>query len=105
MPASTKVRPPKSVRVLARDIALEAVPGLCEQRGVLGLCDVFNCRIVYDPGFGAVEVKDTLLHEVVHAVDILHNLGMTEEQVRGLATGLLAVLHDNPKFTQFITQP
>ena len=48
--------------------------------------------------------QDTLLHEVVHAVDCELSLNMKESQVHGVATGILAVLKDNPKLMRFITR-
>jgi len=46
--------------------------------------------------------KDTLLHEVVHAIDETLNLKLKESQVHQLAVGLLAVLKQNKKFSQWL---
>ena len=46
--------------------------------------------------------QDTLLHEVIHGVDHELNLKFSERQVRAFATGLLAVLKDNPKFFSYL---
>lgn len=47
-------------------------------------------------------VQDTLLHELIHAVDEELAGGMTEAQVSHLATGLLCVMKDNPALRKFI---
>ena len=44
------------------------------------------------------EKSDTVLHEVIHAVDHQMDTDLTETQVRRIATGLCAVFKDNPKF-------
>lgn len=40
--------------------------------------------------------KDTLLHEIIHAIDTAMDIEMSERQVRTVATGLLAVFLENP---------
>lgn len=51
-----------------------------------------------------IEEADTLLHEVIHAMDYLLDLKLTEEQVRVLATALIGVFQDNRYFTEFVTR-
>lgn len=54
------------------------------------------------------ELKDTVIHELLHA--ILHTQGREyggeaeEVYVRALATGLLGLLTDNPKLHPWLTQ-
>jgi hypothetical protein len=43
-----------------------------------------------------------LLHEVCHAVDDAMDCKMKETQVKKLATGLLAVLKDNPQLAAYL---
>ena len=45
---------------------------------------------------------ETLLHEVIHGVGEFSCLNLTERQVTGLATGLMAVFRDNKKFLSSI---
>ena len=46
--------------------------------------------------------QDTVLHEVIHAVDETLGLQMNEYQVTVLATGLLAALKDNPGLRTYL---
>lgn len=39
----------------------------------------------------------------MHAVDHELHCGMTEPQIRRMATGLLALLRDNPALVEFLT--
>jgi hypothetical protein len=49
------------------------------------------------------QVQDTMLHEIIHAVDESLSLGMREKQVFALAAGLLAVLKDNPNLLAWLS--
>lgn len=45
---------------------------------------------------------ETMLHEVIHAVDITCNLSLTEPQVHNLAVYLRTVFKSNPKFAKWV---
>lgn len=77
---------------------------------VYGLTHYTTGSIDCASGLGEFDTRDTLLHEVMHA--ILAQQGRTtfgneEEElyVRALATGLMGVLQDNPDFAQWLIQP
>lgn len=102
----TSVRPtlPSKVRVLGRDLTIGyAGPAdgftdsgeMCEER----------LAIKIQEGQIEIEEADTMLHETVHGVDYLLDLGLTERQVRLLATALIGIFQDNPEFTSYITRP
>ena len=61
-----------------------------------------NCSILIRENQLPVEEADTLLHEVVHTIDYVMDLSLTEHQVRALATGLLGTFRDNPDFAKYI---
>ena len=46
--------------------------------------------------------QDTLIHEAIHAIDDSLALGLTEQQVHGLAAALYDVLRRNPIFTLWL---
>jgi hypothetical protein len=68
----------------------------------IGDFDPAEQRITIRTGQKIETEQDTLLHEVLHAIDSELNLNTSEEQIAGLATGLLAVLKDNPKFYSYL---
>lgn len=90
---------PNSVRVLGRTyrISFEDLHG-----HAFGFCQPNQQVILIQPGMIEDEEKDTVLHEVIHAVDYLMQLGLTEDQVRSTATGLYAVMKDNPKLATYL---
>lgn len=67
-----------------------------------GICD-HNAQTLHIQGdLAPDQERDTLLHEVLHAVDEAMGTNLEEAQVRSLATGLLAVLRDNPSFVSYL---
>mgnify|MGYP001583840583 FL=1 len=46
--------------------------------------------------------QDTLLHECIHAIDFQLQIGLKEQQVNNLATGLIMLLKQNPVFTGYL---
>ena len=69
-----------------------------------GECFVDQCNIEIASYQCDMQKRDTLLHEILHAVD--HEMGtdMSEPQVRRMATGMLAVLRHNPALVAFLTE-
>ena len=73
-----------------------------------GDCDTDRLRIRIDRSMRGSQRRDTLLHEVLHAITSMtgldHELGdSTDEAVaRRLAPALLDVLRANPKFTEYL---
>lgn len=57
-------------------------------------------RLVKTPAYN----KDTVLHEIIHAVEEMLDCGLTEHQVRVLATGLLYVLQQNPDLVSWLCE-
>jgi len=46
--------------------------------------------------------QDTVAHELFHLIDDLLEIGLSEEQVVKLTTGILAALKDNPKLMDYL---
>lgn len=76
--------------------------------GILGQWIASDSSIDIVDGQKPIEERDTVLHEVMHA--ILHCQGREhggegeELYVRALAAGVLMVLRDNPKFVKYLTR-
>ena len=95
--------PPASVNVLGREFALVPVDGMVEAQQAVGNCNSFQHLIQYEPNQSPIELRDTVLHELIHATDYLMKAGMTERQVTVIATGLTLVFKDNPALVAFLT--
>ena len=48
------------------------------------------------------DVRETLLHEIIHTVEEWMDVDFKEHEVRQLSLGLFQVLTENPKVTRFI---
>lgn len=87
----------KHVRILGRNYRLTAK---AESDRAFGSCDNIKGLINVSPGQEQFSKKDTLLHEILHGILFMqgytHNPELEEAFVRPLATGILAVMRDNP---------
>jgi hypothetical protein len=95
MPA---VRPTK-IKILGKVFAVGNGPLADDLNGE---CDTDAQKLAVRDGQPLESEQDTVLHEVLHAIDEAMGLRMKEAQVKGCATGLLAVLKDNPRFTSYL---
>lgn len=78
--------------------------------GDYGDCDNDNLVIRIVAGRSLENDQDTLLHEIIHAVEFQMGLDgeinkkvSAEQRVQGTATGLLAVMKDNPALVRYLT--
>ena len=71
--------------------------------GDYGECFADECRIEVALFQCEQQRMDTLLHECLHAVDHELHCGLSEPQTRRMATGLLALLRQNPALVAFLT--
>ena len=94
---------PTRIKILGKVYDVDYVPegtkGL--EGDDCGICDSEKLYIAVKDGQPLQNEQDTLLHECLHAIthqmDVEKYLGKYEEKiVRTLATGLLAVIKDNP---------
>lgn len=86
---------PERVRILGKRFTVTYASGAPLDDGLNGECDSDNQKILIRDGQPLESEQDTLLHEILHAVDEAMGLKLKEAQVKGAATGLLAVLKDN----------
>jgi hypothetical protein len=85
----------KSLRILGKTFEILWVDEVAED--AIGMCETHRQRIAMMNGLPLDTERDTLLHEVIHAIDETMGTGLTEQQVVALASGLLAVFNDNQK--------
>jgi hypothetical protein len=90
---------PERIRVLGK--AFKVTNGPLEDN-LNGECDTDKQTLAVRDGQPLESEQDTLLHEVIHAIDEAMGLKMKEAQVKGCATGLLAVMKDNPGLMAYL---
>lgn len=80
-----------------------------EHEILLGHCDEAKLQILVDLEQAAGQLRDTLLHEALHAVfaqlGLDDELGQAKEEmvIRRLSPALLALLRRNPQLVSFLT--
>ena len=88
-----------NLRIIGKVYAVE----FKDSEGDYGECFSDQCRIEVRTTQHHQQQADTLLHEAMHAVDHEMHCGLSEPQIRRMATGILALLRDNPALVAFLT--
>lgn len=94
---------PESLKIGYADwtVDTESTAPVSEETIVFGLCEKATHTIKYFRGYNDNHLRNTVLHEVLHAIWDAHGLSDEEPEetvVSSLANGLQAVLRDNPEF-------
>lgn len=89
----------KNLNIIGREYEVVYLDDL---KDVIGDCDCDNLKIRIKNGQPPSLETDTVLHEVVHAIDNAMQLNMTERQVYCMTTGLIATLKDNQQFLEYL---
>ena len=106
------MRPPKSVKVIGKVYTITPSETLEADAGALGITHADKCAIYYIKSQDPQALRDTVLHEVLHAVfaeaGIAAELGeidkeLEEKVVRRAATVLLDTMRSSKGFVDFLT--
>ena len=92
---------PSEVDILGKPYAITVT---AKGEGDYGECFADHCRIEIADYPCVMQQRDTLLHEVMHAVDHEMHCNMSEAQIRRMATGLLQVLRHNAPLVAFLVE-
>lgn len=99
---------PERVRVLGKRVSVTFVtPGddvLKGDDGIAGLAinDPNKQSVWISDGMPLESEQDAMLHEVIHLIEAWMDIDLSEQAVTKLATGLLAVIKDNPSFWRYL---
>lgn len=101
----TVVKRPESVRLMGRTYDIKYVPGsaLADGHDFGQIIYPLHTVFILD-GQTPVEEADTVLHELIHAIDLTMGLDMSEHQVHHMATGLMALFQDNPEIAKYFAE-
>lgn len=86
---------PRKLRLLGHDILVERVKIGLSASTTLGQYDSESGEIRVREGLEPSIEDATVLHEVVHVIDVTLCLSLSEDQVVGVAQGIFAFLADN----------
>jgi len=93
--------PTGTVRVLGYEFAVEQRPlsdPLLADEGRKGACNHSRALIAVADSLAPDVKAETVLHEIVHAVEHATDADLSETQVARLARGLYAVCRDNERY-------
>ncbi len=94
----------RSIKQLIINSKQYRVEEMSEDCSSTGLSFARDLWIKYNKSQPDEQLKDTLLHEVIHIIDYDGQLGLSEQQVHSLATQLYSFFHSNKEFAEkFIT--
>ena len=93
---------PSAAKIIGKTYGIAYAAGKPLDDGNLGELDHDKQAITIRVGQPLEQEQDTVLHEIFHGIDHELFLKMSEKQVRGMATGLLAVLKDNPRLVSYL---
>lgn len=100
---SSAVKRPERIRILGKPFKITYCQGaepLSEDQ--VGECDPDKQTILIRDGAPLESEQDTLLHEVLHALDEATDAKLKETQIKKIATALLAVLKDNSSLGAYL---
>jgi hypothetical protein len=104
MPARPKA-PPESLGVLGQSYTVKQLPA-ADLPEAYGYHYADARRIEVRDDMSAFDLRDTTLHELMHAVRAAQGREyggeVEEDYVRSLATGLTVVFRDNPQFAKWL---
>jgi hypothetical protein len=95
---------PKTIRLLHLNIRL--VSGGTTDPDSLGEWHANKAEVHYDPNTTSAVLKETILHEVLHAICEHSGLDPDEHEtiIRSTSPLLLHVLKENPKFLKWLVE-
>jgi hypothetical protein len=100
---------PSSVRILGKtySICSESIPSWAIAETYYKGRVYHNAQqIIYDKNLNIESQWETILHEIVHAIDHACGFGFSEIQVTGLSAALFSLVVDNNSmFRSMISQP
>lgn len=100
---SPQIEVPEQIRILGKRFRVRLLAERDMPRDMMGQVDCLRQEILLRSDVAFDEQADTLMHEVIHAIDYVLSLGLKEEQVHRLAAGICAVLADNGQLTAWLT--
>ena len=88
---------PEKVKILYKNYAVREESNLHDNKSELyGIARYLEEEIVLNAGASLNQKKATLIHEIIHAIDEIYCVELSEGQVEKLGTGVFMLLRDNP---------
>lgn len=87
---------PEKVKILYKEYGIELREGLHDENGELyGHINYLSQKIYLNEEASEEQKKATLMHEIVHGLDEMYDIGLEEKEVEKLGTALYMLLKEN----------
>jgi hypothetical protein len=98
---------PTEINIGPYSFAVRFVPKIIFDDGKerTGMCDQWNLELHISEELPPKHRPQTLMHEVIHAIDWHMQIGLDEAQVNRLAHGMCEALMRNPLFRSVMSKP
>jgi hypothetical protein len=93
---------PERLKILGKPFRVNYGHEAPLEDGDMGDCSTEGQVLTIRDGQPLENEQDCVLHEAIHALSDYMEIKLKEHQVTKLATGLLAVLKDNPSFVAYL---
>lgn len=90
------------LRILGFWTRLIADPTLARDHDCWAMLRPAANEIAVDPTVAAERQGESLIHEIIEALNARLEIGLTHDRLTALAAGLYAVLRDNPALMAFV---
>ena len=96
--------PPKHVRVVGVDFPLHIRSKNVDTHldDKYGYCDHARGHIVMCDGNSETQMRETSLHEILHAIEVATQTKLDEEDLHRIGRALYAVIRDNPDYVDWL---
>jgi hypothetical protein len=105
------VKPPRVVKVGPYQYTVNAFDSLAELTSQSAGVNFNKTEVHYDPAQSPGQMRDSILHELLHCIiyetHIRKEIGSEEDEeklVWTLSPRILALLRDNPRLVQYLTE-
>ena len=89
---------PEKIRVLHQTYRVSEVDNLHDRADDLyGQVQYLEERILLNSGASGESKKAALMHETIHVIDEMFQIGLEEKQVEQLGVGIYNLIRDNPE--------
>jgi len=92
---------PTEVKIVGKTYKIEWLEHLANQGETFHAIQTIKIEITDK---AKEQMQDTVLHEVMHGIDYAMQAKLSERQVTVMATGLLAVLKENPNLMRYLLE-
>lgn len=95
---------PERIRILGKQVAVRWQEKVVDDEGeeLNGLADHDNQDIQIRTGMPLETEQEKVLHETLHIIECAMEMDLEDEVIARFATGLLAVMKDNPSFVTYL---